>query len=74
MSNKRIHVVTHENGWAVRREGSDRASAVERTKEEAVDRGREIAQRERGELVIHGEDGRIQEGRSYGNDPFPPRG
>jgi hypothetical protein len=27
-----------------------------------------------GNLRIHGEDGRIREGYSYGNDPFPPRG
>jgi hypothetical protein len=38
MSNRnRHHVVPHENGWAVRREGSERASTVTRTKEQAVD-------------------------------------
>lgn len=75
MSNeKRHHIVPHENGWAVRREGHDRASVVTETKEQAVERGREIAERERGAIVIHGENGRIQEERTYGDDPFPPRG
>jgi hypothetical protein len=68
------HVVPHESGWAVRREGSERASVVTETKEQAVDRGREIAGREGGSLVIHGENGRIQEERTYHDDPFPPRG
>lgn len=68
------HVVKHPEGWAVRREGSDRASAVRPTKEQAVERGKEIAQREQGSIVVHKENGRIQEERTYGNDPFPPRG
>ena len=29
---------------------------------------------DRTELVIHGEDGRIREKSSYGNDPNPPKG
>lgn len=70
----RHHVVTHPDGWAVRREGSDKASAVLPTKDEAVGRAREIAERERGSIVIHGQDGRIQEERTYGDDPFPPPG
>jgi uncharacterized protein YdaT len=75
MSNRnRHHVVPHENGWAVRREGAERASTVTRTKEQAIDHARDIAQRERGEVIIHRENGTIQEERTYGNDPFPPRG
>jgi hypothetical protein len=27
-----------------------------------------------GELVIHGQDGRIRERNTHGNDPFPPKG
>lgn len=75
MANRnRHHVVPHESGWAVRREGADRASTVTRTKEQAVEHARDVAQRERGEVIIHRENGTIQEERSYGNDPFPPRG
>ena len=75
MSNRnRHHIVPHENGWAVRREGAERASTVTRTKEQAFEQARDIGQRERGEVIIHRENGTIQEERSYGNDPFPPRG
>ena len=68
------HVVTHPDGWAVRREGSERATVVVPTKTEALERAREISQREQGSVVIHGQDGRIQEERTYGNDPYPPPG
>jgi hypothetical protein len=73
-SRNRHHVVPHQNGWAVRREGADRASVVTETKEHAVERGREIAEREKGGLIIHRENGTIQEERTYGQDPYPPRG
>lgn len=75
MSNRnRHHVVPHPEGWAIRREGSDRASAITPTKEQAIDRAREIAEREQGGVVIHRENGTIQEERTYGPDPYPPRG
>jgi hypothetical protein len=32
------------------------------------------ASRNKAELVIHKQDGKIGERRSYGNDPFPPGG
>lgn len=70
---KPVHVVPHEDGWAVRREGSDRASSVHATKDEALEQGRDTARRENTELVIHGRDGRIQDKDSFGGDPFPPR-
>jgi len=34
---------------------------------------RGTARRDRVEVVEHGRDGRIQDGDSYGRDPFPPR-
>jgi hypothetical protein len=34
----------------------------------------EIAQNQQSELLIHGENGRIREKNSYGNDPYPPKG
>jgi hypothetical protein len=39
-----------------------------------VEQGRKLAQRNKSELVIHKQDGKIGDRRSYGNDPFPPRG
>ena len=33
-----------------------------------------IAINQRSEVLIHGENGRIRERNSYGNDPHPPKG
>jgi len=74
MANKNYHVTKRPEGWAVKREGADRASSLHRTQSEAIDAGRSLAQGTRGELRIHGRDNRIREGHSYGNDPHPPKG
>jgi hypothetical protein len=70
---KNIHVVPHEDGWARRKEGSQRAGGVYDTKAEALEEARDQARRERVEMVIHKKDGTIQDSDSYGNDPFPPQ-
>jgi hypothetical protein len=72
-SKKDVHVVPHDQGWATRREGSERAGGVYETQKEAISHARTQAQRERVEVVIHGRDGRIRDSDSYGNDPMPPR-
>lgn len=74
MTNRNVHTVPHEDGWANVRPGSDRASSVHPTQAEAIERGREIAQNAGVEHVIHGTNGRIRESNSYGNDPHPPKG
>ena len=74
MSKRNQHVVPHEDGWAVRGAGSQKASSVHRTQREAIDAGREIARNQKAELFVHGRDGRIRERDSHGNDPFPPKG
>jgi hypothetical protein len=74
MSAKPVHTVPHEDGWANRREGSDRVSRVYPTKDEAQDAGRDTARNEHTEHIVHNRDGKIGERNSYGNDPFPPRG
>ncbi len=71
---KRIHIVPHDTGWATRREGASRAGSIHPTQAEATQAARETAIRERGEVVIHGRNGRIRDANSYGNDPFPPKG
>ncbi len=71
---KNYHVTKRPEGWAVQREGGERASSLHRTQSEAIDAGRSLAQGTRGELRIHGRDNRIREGYSYGNDPHPPKG
>lgn len=74
MRKRNQHVVPHEEGWAVRGAGSQRATSVHRTQREAIDSGRRIARNQGTELFVHGRDGRIRERDSYGNDPFPPKG
>jgi uncharacterized protein (UPF0262 family) len=74
MSKKNQHVVPHGDDWAVRGAGNKRVTSVHPTQRETIDRGREIAQNQGSELLIHGENGRIREKNSYGDDPFPPKG
>jgi hypothetical protein len=74
MSNKNQHVVPHGDDWAVKGAGNSKATSVHSTQQEAIDRGRSIAQNQKSELLIHGENGQIREKNSYGNDPFPPKG
>jgi len=74
MSVKGQHVVPSGGKWRVRKAGATRASGTYETQAEAVARGRELARNQGTELYIHGQDGRIRERRSYGNDPHPPKG
>ncbi|MBX3357314.1 MAG: DUF2188 domain-containing protein [Phycisphaeraceae bacterium] len=73
MASKNYSVGPHEDGWQVRRDGAHRASEVFQTKAPAIERGKELAKESGGELRIKGENGRIQNPNSYGNDPNPPR-
>lgn len=50
-----------------------RVLSKHRTKDNAVEAGREIARRLEVEHTIHLSDGTIGEKNSYGNDPYPPR-
>ena len=73
MTKKDIHVVPHPGGWAVKKEGSQRASSVHDTKADALVQGRGQAKRDQVELIPHTKDGKIQNPNSYGNDPSPPK-
>lgn len=70
---KNQHVVPHGGNWAVKGAGNSRATKIAKTKNEALHTARGIARRQGSDVVIHGQDGRIQDKDSYGNDPFPPR-
>ncbi|OYZ98241.1 MAG: hypothetical protein B7X99_12180 [Rhizobiales bacterium 17-65-6] len=74
MSGKNQHVVPHDGQWAVRGEGNARVTETFDTQREAIERGREIAQNQGSELLIHGRNGQIRERDSHGSDPFPPKG
>jgi hypothetical protein len=74
MARRNQHVVPHPEGWAVKPAGSQRASAVFPTQQDAIERGREISQNQGTELFIHDRGGRIRERDSHGQDPYPPEG
>lgn len=68
------HVIkSSSGGWAVKKGGSSKATKVHKTKQEAIDHGREIAKNQNAELYIHGKDGKIRQKDSYGDDPNPPK-
>ncbi|MBA3738859.1 MAG: DUF2188 domain-containing protein [Actinobacteria bacterium] len=62
-------------GWEVRAERAKRPSSAHDSKEEAVKRGRQLAQRQRlGQLIVHKRDGSIQTEHTYGEDPRRSKG
>lgn len=69
----RYHVTPGGGDWKVQREGSSRASGRFGTKSQAVSRAREMARRKGGQLFIHGQDGKIQEERTYPRSTDPRR-
>lgn len=70
---KNIHIVQRDKGWGTLREGAQRATHVFDTQAQAIQAGRQMARQGMGELVIHGQDGRIRARDSHGSDPCPPR-
>ena len=70
---KNQHVVPHSNGWAVKGAGNERATKVVPTQKEAISIATGIAKNQKSETKIHGTNGQIRGGNSYGNDPCPPR-
>ena len=74
MDRNNIHVVTHDEGWAYRREGSKRVSGITDTQAEAIDKARELSRKGKGELFIHRPNGQIRDRDSHGNDPISSKG
>ena len=73
MKRNRYDVVPSANNWAVTSEGSTLSVHVLKTA--AVETGVKFAKANQpSQLVIHRANGTIEDERTYGNDPFPPRG
>ena len=68
-----VHIVQRGDQWGTLREGGQRATQVFDTQKQAIAAGRDMAKQGKGELLIHGQDGRIRARDSYGGDPCPPR-
>jgi uncharacterized protein YdaT len=73
MTKKDIYVVPHKDGWATKKEGSQRVGVTTDTQMQAIERARGQAKREHVEVVIHGRNNKIRDSDSYGNDPNPPK-
>ena len=73
MMGKNQHVVPHKDGWAVKGAGNQKATRVVSTQREAINIAQNIARNQHSDTKIHGENGRIRAGNSYGNDPCPPK-
>lgn len=76
MAKRRIYDVSPKgSGWTVRERGAQRAVGDFAKKSEAVERASEIGRNQAlAQVVIRGSDGRIQSERTYGKDPYPPKG
>lgn len=57
-NSRRVHVVPSKNGWAVKKEGTKRATVVKSTKKGALKAANNIKSAER--VVVHKKDGTIQ--------------
>jgi len=70
---KRYEVVPSGSDWQVKHEG--KVLSTHSLKSDAVDAGVKVAKANApSQLVIHRADGTIEDERTYGDDPFPPRG
>jgi hypothetical protein len=70
---RNVQTVPLGDGWANKVDGIQ-VGGIFRTQEEAAAEGRNLALQNRSEHSIHGEDGRIREKNSYGNDSTDIRG
>ena len=74
MKKKNIHVTPHKDGgWQVKKGGAGRATKRTDTQNKAIKIATRIAKNQKTDTKIHGRDGKIRAGNSYGNDPCPPK-
>lgn len=66
MAQERLHVVPHEDGWAVKAENTSGTESTHSTQREAIDTAREMCRKKESDLVIHRLDGTIRNVYAYG--------
>jgi hypothetical protein len=69
-----VHTVPHGDGWANRTEGASRVFGTAPTQAQAAAIGQQSARSRGTEWMGHRANGTIGERRSYGDDPYPPKG
>jgi hypothetical protein len=70
MAAQRIHIVPHDQGWALKREGQNSVESVHQTQKDAIDAGRDIAREDEVDIVVHRSDGTFRNVLTYTNDPM----
>jgi uncharacterized protein YdaT len=60
-ANGGLHVVPHARGWAVKRTNAERASFIFDNKAKAQEKALEMARHEHVDVVIHDEDGKVEQ-------------
>jgi hypothetical protein len=68
MQSQRVHIVPHEQGWALKREGETKIESVHPTQAAAIDAGRDMARQDEVDLVVHRQDGTFRNVLTYTND------
>jgi hypothetical protein len=66
--------VPGDKGWRVEVEGAERPSSTHKTQTEAAKAARDIARKNKSELLIHGRNGRVRDRSTYGHDPRRTKG
>jgi len=56
----RVHVISRDKGWAVKKEGASRATKIYKGKDTAVKKATKSAKKKGGDVVVHKRDGSIQ--------------
>ena len=69
-----VHVVPADKGWRVEVEGTGRPRSTHKTQLEAAKAARSIARKNKSELLIHGQNGRVRDRSTYGHDPRRTKG
>lgn len=66
------HITKTDNGWALKKEGADRASKTAETKAKITAVAREFLTGKIASLKTHKEDGKVQEERTHHRKAAPP--
>ena len=58
-------MVSNDKGWAVRREGNKRVTAVYKYQDQAIRKAKRIAKKHKADVIIHRSDGTIRDRIGY---------
>lgn len=65
MPEPNLHVVTHEDGWAVKREKTATPESVHASQTEAIEAACAVAEQEHRSVIIHRRNGQIRNVQSF---------